>query len=534
MRYFISIVPKQARIMWAIIMVCLTWFLPTTTVQSEPILLVPPDQIGTSNSGDSTSQTPSPPDNNSSALSTGYKQNSELITTLLAPPPLPAFGLLEGDDGGFQHELWQNTSLEEIISLLNDLPNEQQEPLLAEATRRLLISKAGLMGETNGLNTKSANNKLLQIRLERLITLGWPEDALAIIGTITDKQILSSSPIIDALLNRNMAKEACSIKDNQIFMAWDDRLAWDKLTIYCSLIAKKMEEANLSFLTFKEFYGDKVDAVFLDYTNRVLNPDILLGGAIATPQTSLLKSMSTLLPAAYKFTPLTFPSPVARLSEASLKTQLADIKLSLPNQNPLNWPIQLFYYQWKNQTTTDMAVGGVGASTNSTNTLVNFFLPPMVNAPENPLLANFNEWDNALATTYKANNKAITGDPITNLADFRLRELELLENLRLIPTKNLIKWVGNDAERNRFISSNIEARPSLLAQIRWAANSGASGKAIALALIISRGQKLQNLTTVETSHIITGIAAGGADTLSQLVIIRALSTAYSANKGSAN
>ena len=129
---------------------------PLVTTAPAPIMLVPPPPP------------PPPPDNS---------------IQVLPLPPVDAswVGIVGADKGGFPHALWNGTARALVA---DELPRLQPvaSPALRDLTRRLLLTDAA----SPPGDSEPGGASLIELRLDRLLALGFVEPGLALLAILPD------------------------------------------------------------------------------------------------------------------------------------------------------------------------------------------------------------------------------------------------------------------------------------------------------------------------------------------------------------
>lgn len=94
-----------------------------------------------------------------------------------APNGLSVGTIVSAADDALPVALWDNSSYDDILTLINDAPHDGNIPALNNTLRHLLISTYDTRAVRNIPATPTADRDMLAVRLNKLIQMGWFSDA---------------------------------------------------------------------------------------------------------------------------------------------------------------------------------------------------------------------------------------------------------------------------------------------------------------------------------------------------------------------
>jgi hypothetical protein len=147
-------------------------------------------------------------------------------------------GLLDSDNGGFQPNMWNGSSREQIEDLLVRVPAVSSDYAIRALARRVILTRSDAPG---GI----VHRALITLRIEKLLGAGMIDEAgaLAAIANL-DNDLDFSRTQATALLYANRAKEVCS--DLTSPRQTQDDLFWLQLRIYCAAAGGDTSTADLT------------------------------------------------------------------------------------------------------------------------------------------------------------------------------------------------------------------------------------------------------------------------------------------------
>ena len=189
-------------------------------------------------------------------------------------------GLLDGGNGGLGIDMWQGTSQPDIRTVLAGLPTDLPSPALRDLARRLLLSTAELpvpaasdglapgIAATADAEAGQAPESLIRIRVGKLMTMGFLEDALALLeaaeGSLEREPVLEKT-VLEARLLLNDLGGACEIVRDQ-----QDHLGeayWQKRLVLCQLLDGNATAAQFGATLLQDTGND--DPLFFALVGRV-------------------------------------------------------------------------------------------------------------------------------------------------------------------------------------------------------------------------------------------------------------------------
>ncbi len=237
---------------------------PAAAQQNAPVVIVPPVDAAPASVAPSPDAAPAPP-----PVTTPPAPPPPLVPTpltpapppgptMLVPPPPPPppdysiqalplppvdaswIGILSAGKGGFPHAMWDGTARAVVAA---DLPQLQPaaSPALRDLTRRLLLTDASSPPGDSGPGGAS----LIELRLDRLIALGFVEPGLALLAILPDGMTSETTDRdgIELRFAANDTAGACNDVGAKIVRyqgAW-----WARALIACQALAGDNAKAAL-------------------------------------------------------------------------------------------------------------------------------------------------------------------------------------------------------------------------------------------------------------------------------------------------
>jgi hypothetical protein len=166
-------------------------------------------------------------------------------------------GPLEEGGAGFPVDMWKGTERELVERLVPALPGASASPALRDLERRLLLSNAEAPeGKSIGVN-------LFTLRAERLVAMGSPRDAAALLAMmpshLVDEAVARLR--IDTLLTSGDIAAACKAVD-ETRQAANAAAAWQKAQVFCQLNSGQRDQAALGLDLLRD-QGTKDPAFFI-------------------------------------------------------------------------------------------------------------------------------------------------------------------------------------------------------------------------------------------------------------------------------
>ena len=159
-----------------------------------------------------------------------------------------AIGLLDDNNGGLGHDLWQGARTDRVIALLDRLSTTAPSPTMRDVARRALLTAAAAPAGP-------APSDFLAARLAALIRLGAPEDAVRLAALVP---IGGASPAVkaqeaDALFWSGRFDDACAIAAAEIRASANPH--WLQAMIFCQQRSGENDTAQLSLSLAREQAG---------------------------------------------------------------------------------------------------------------------------------------------------------------------------------------------------------------------------------------------------------------------------------------
>lgn len=214
----------------------------------------------------------------------------------LDAPSLDAIGLAEGLDP----DIWQDSNIDRVTRLIEELPPPPANPPLVALTRRLLASGVAS-------HESLSPGAMLARRIEQLIRLGALDQAAALLEQIPDTD--SDEPVTrraaDVALWQGRTDLACELGD-----AVDPSAGgtfWQKLRVFCRQEAGLEDEAALGLALLRESV-DLADQRFVALVEGA-GDGLMTGEPWTALQVRMLAARGQTLPAPALAEP---PPPLAR------------------------------------------------------------------------------------------------------------------------------------------------------------------------------------------------------------------------------
>ena len=408
----------------------------------------------------------------SESQNTEELRSGDFVAESLPPPTIATIGLLRDENGGLGSDLWQGTSLELAIILLEHLPENQATPALSELARRFLLTQAALPNSDSVIDKETKTNQLLGLRLQRLFDLEYADDAMQLYHALPDeKAVLSHLEIADILLDRSHFSLFCQrFNDGRLEFTGTDR---SKLRLFCELFNGALSDAAIGLNILRELAID--DQLFLELAAALIEQN--------TPELDQYANQLT--------TPLHYAlyQILQNANESDIKGQIdytgkgavavAPLLLAADNQaQSVNlWPLaQLFKFYRDPNLVLDVA--------------------------------EHQEWLDQLQDRFGAEEAARK-----QLASYGL--------LRVVGLSPLESWVWPPLQDHWHQSLNLRAHPELIHQLMNAIEAGRKGEMVAISLIIARGRPAGEIAVDELAVLYQALNAAGQGTLAQLLLTQA-------------
>ncbi len=233
---------------------------PAAAQQEAPVDIVPPvDASPASDAAPAPPPVTTPPAPSPPLVTTPLVPAPPPGPTMLVPPPPPPpppdnsiqvlplppvdaswIGILSADKGGFPRALWNGTARSVVAA---DLPRLQPaaSPELRDLTRRLLLTDAAAPPG----DSEPGGASLIELRLDRLIALGFVEPGLALLAILPDGMTSEATDRdgIELRFAGNDIAGACN--DVAAKMVRYQGIWWDRALIACQALAGDNAKAAL-------------------------------------------------------------------------------------------------------------------------------------------------------------------------------------------------------------------------------------------------------------------------------------------------
>lgn len=158
---------------------------------------------------------------------------------------IEATGVLDAGNGGLPVDIWQGSERDVVERALAALPVDAPSLARQDLVRRLLLTVAS---PPPGKSTPS----LLERRVRKLLALGATEDARRLVAAVAADQVTEdlAAARVDTLLVDGRLDEACALAE-QGLLDWDS-VYWQKVIVFCSLRAGRVEQASLNLTMLRE------------------------------------------------------------------------------------------------------------------------------------------------------------------------------------------------------------------------------------------------------------------------------------------
>ncbi|MGB1025174.1 MAG: hypothetical protein ACPGYL_01350, partial [Rhodospirillaceae bacterium] len=218
----------------------------------------------------------------------------------LGGPDPDATGLLGPGTGGLGQGMWQSTSQDVALDLLQRLPVAASSRAMQDLMRRLLLSTATPPVVTRP-GQAAEGGILTPLRIDRLFAMGRLDDVARFVAALPAD---SRTPALerhrtDALLLVGQTDAACetAMAANEE----DDDPYWQKVLVFCDLLAGRADQAALGMSLLREMGHE--DGVFFKLAET-------LGGLSDSPPKTV-EVPDALVIALYRATNLPLPAEYA-------------------------------------------------------------------------------------------------------------------------------------------------------------------------------------------------------------------------------
>ena len=175
----------------------------------------------------------------------------------LRPIDTESLGVLTEANGGFGATIWVNTRRDIVEALLSRLPVAVTAPSLQDLARRLLLSVGAPPEGERG------QRSLMAIRVERSFARGDLAGAGDLVRVTPAREVDAAMAEVraSALLLNDDTNGACQEARTR-FGGGPGGLFWDKLNVFCDLLAKDGNKAQLGLALVRD-QGEKDQAFFI-------------------------------------------------------------------------------------------------------------------------------------------------------------------------------------------------------------------------------------------------------------------------------
>jgi hypothetical protein len=223
---------------------------PLVPQSLEPIV----DNGGSDTTSGTTNGKWAPTDQSVGSIGTGADSiEIDELTTVSSD----SVGLLNEGEGGLPYTIWRGTRYEVVHDLIGRLPVSTTSPALRRVMRRLLLSEAALPDNATG------NGDFIARRLEALSAMGEAaaaRDLLAVTpGRNANERLLRVES--DVALNAGKFVEACSSASGVVADGAGDY--WQKLFIFCQILAGATAEADLGLALIREMGAEEDELLMM-------------------------------------------------------------------------------------------------------------------------------------------------------------------------------------------------------------------------------------------------------------------------------
>lgn len=402
----------------------------------------------------------------------------------LAPPDLQTTGLIGNETGGIGDKMWLGTDENLALSLLKYLPSKQENPVLSELSRRLLITQATSPAKpTEGTDTIS--KEILKIRILKLIDLGYGEDAMKLYGLVkANLDQASDDEVLNHLLSVQNYDLICqAIRESQLMVSVSDTPYY---IIFCELIAGQINEAALGIQLLRE--APNPDQLFIHIANQIVEK--------SDPQSQATLNLEGV-------------SPSTSLHKALIELGQKGIQNAIiPSTRSLN-PTPLLL------AAENIAVDKTQEDYASNWALRGLFLESQ-NNEDMPLEQRTQAWLEE-QPAWQADLVLKYGSPQTSAEAIRVYEVLTIAKLN-IPTP-LIWGILLD---NLHQANALQARQALLTMTWQSANANYRAQAVAGILMIARGRAIKDIPSHELATMVRAMDMIGQQDLAKLLLVQAL------------
>lgn len=190
---------------------------------------------------------------------------------------LDSIGTLSPGQGGLGYDMWRQSSLQDIFSLIKQMPVSYSSAVGNNLAKRLLLSSAGRPLDDKPLQSEQS---LLSLRLEKLAELGAYTDLDNLFQRIptrsdNEQQARYRS---DSLLMTGKNGDACQVIQGMSATGKDSY--WIRGMVYCHFLQKQVDQALLSLDLLRET-GEESDPLFEELALAASGANIKFSGKSA-------------------------------------------------------------------------------------------------------------------------------------------------------------------------------------------------------------------------------------------------------------
>lgn len=168
-----------------------------------------------------------------------------------------AVGVLGDADGGLGQDMWSGTARADAVRLVRNMPDKFPFSAARRLAGRLLLTTA--TPPADGVD----RGRLLAERVDRLVGIGAPEDALSLAATVSSRLVPEhlAEPVVRAHFLLGETARGCDVVDQ--FTGGYAAPFWQRALIICQIANGKGAEATLGLDLLRE-EGVASGAVFQD------------------------------------------------------------------------------------------------------------------------------------------------------------------------------------------------------------------------------------------------------------------------------
>ncbi|WP_419905933.1 hypothetical protein [Kiloniella sp.] len=213
----------------------------------------------------------------SSTIDTETISSGGIQVNSLGGLDLDTIGTLGLGQGGLGYDMWRQSSLQDVYSLISQMPVRYSSSVGNSLARRLLLSSAGRPIDDRPLKGEQS---LLSRRLQKLAELGSYSDLENLFQRVPSRSDSEQQAKLrsDSLLMTGKSTEACQVIQNMASTGSDN--FWIQGMIYCHFLQKQTDQALLGLDLLSET-GAVSDPLFAELVLAASGVDVKFSGTSA-------------------------------------------------------------------------------------------------------------------------------------------------------------------------------------------------------------------------------------------------------------